>query len=178
MGYVQKTLAPGENYDYRAKFNWTYDFQSWFWLLLGAVPALIWIVVAFGRGGDMPVMERGFFVFAGAALIFGLIILTTRYVHRWTTVIAITSLRLILKTGLIARQAHDVSLDKIEEVFVNQSFLGRLFGYGVLTVHGTGVAAIGFPILDRPVELRRRLETAVAGARGAARENAHSAEQA
>lgn len=164
MGYVKKTLAPGEDYRFRAHFNWTYDFQSWFWLLLGAIPLLIWAVALFSAG-PAPSMGAGFYSFADAAFLIGLVILTTRYVHRWTTVIAITSLRLILKTGLIARQSHEVPLDKIEEVFVNQSFLGRIFGYGVLTVHGTGVTAIEFPVLDKPVDLRRRLETAVSDAR-------------
>lgn len=164
MGYVRNTLAPGEEYIYRARFNWTYDFQSWFWFVLGALPIIIWAAVSARRGEIIP-MGALFLTPAGAALLCGFLILLTRYVHRWTTVIAITTVRLIMKTGLIAREAHEVSLDKIEEVFVNQSFLGRIFGYGVLTVHGTGVAAIEFPVLDRPVELRRTLEAAVAAAR-------------
>ena len=164
MAYVQKTLAPNEEYLYRAHFNWTYDVQSWFWLVLGAVPALFWIA-AFVAKGAPPAFGPAFLVFTAAAFAFGLIIALGRYVHKWTTVIAVTSVRLILKTGLIARKAHEVSLDKIEEVFVDQSFLGRLLGYGTLTVHGTGVAIIKFPIIGKPVKTRRKLETAIAEAR-------------
>ena len=173
MAYVKKTLAPGEEYSYRAHFNWTYDFQSWFWFALGAVPALLWLL-AYALRGAVPATGPAFFIPAGAALAIGLVILTTRYVHRWTTVVALTNMRLIMKTGLIARKAHEVSLDKIEEVLVTQSFLGRIFGYGVLAVHGTGAAVIRFPILRKPVELRRRLETASAAARKNARQGAQA----
>lgn len=170
MGYVQNTLAPGEKYNYRAHFNWTYDARSWSWFLLGAVPALMW-VLAYGIKGEPPALSPAFYAFGGAAFVCGALIALARFIHRWTTVIAVTSVRLILKTGLIARKAHEVSLDKIEEVLVDQSFLGRLFGYGVLTVHGTGVAVIKFPVIGQPIEVRRKLETAIAEARKAARAN-------
>ena len=95
----------------------------------------------------------------------GLIILLQRYIHKWTTVIAVTTVRLVLKTGLIARNAHEVSLDKIEEILVHQSFIGRIVGFGHLTIRGTGVAVIEFPILARPMTVRREIETAMVQAR-------------
>ncbi len=164
MGYVKKTLAPNEEYLYRAHFNWTYDFRSWFWLALGALPAAFWLG-AFVAGGQAPAFGNVFVVFAGAAFAAGLVILTQRYIHRWTTVIAVTSVRLILKTGLISRDSHEVSLDKIEEILVHQSFLGRVLGYGALTIRGTGIAVISFPILGEPLHVRREIETAIVRAR-------------
>jgi uncharacterized membrane protein YdbT with pleckstrin-like domain len=167
MGYVKKTLAPNEDYLYRAHFNWTYDFRSWFWFALGAVPIAFWLG-AFVAGGQTPAFGNVFVILAGAAFAAGLVILAQRYIHRWTTVIAVTSVRVTLKTGLISRSTYEIPLDKIEEVMVHQSFLGRLLGYGALSVHGTGVAVIKFPILGNPVKVRREIETAIEQARAKA----------
>ncbi len=164
MAYVKKTLAPDEDYLYRAHFNWTYDFRSWFWLALGALPTAFWLA-ALITGGQAPAFGKSFVILGGVAFASGLIIFTQRYVHRWTTVIAVTSVRLILKTGLISRNAHEISLDKIEELLVHQSFLGRVLGYGALTIRGTGVAVINFPILGEPLHVRREIETAIVRAR-------------
>ncbi len=168
MAYVKKTLAPGEEYLYRAHFNWTYDFQSWGWLLLGAVPALFWILSLSLADGQA--MGRTFWLFAGAALAAGTVICLTRYVHKWTTVIAVTSVRMVLKTGMIARAAHEVMLDEIEEVLVRQSFLGRILGYGVIKVRGTGEAIVEFPVIGKPMRVRQEIETAVMRARDAAKQ--------
>jgi len=165
MGYVKKTLAPGEDYIYRAHFNWTYDFKSWFWFVLGCTPIAIWLAGFVMAGGAAPSFGAGFYGIGGAAFLLGLAILTARYVHRWTTVIAVTSVRLILKSGLVSRETHEVSLDKIEEVLMHQPFLGRILGYGVLTIRGTGIAVIEFPVLGQPMEIRRELETAVVRSR-------------
>lgn len=166
MAYVRKTLAPGEDYLYRAKFNWTYDFGSWFWLTFSAIPFGIWLTVVVRDSFSINSADTVFTTFTFGALGIGALILLTRYVHKWTTVIAVTTARLILKKGLVARDTHEVSLDKIEEVLVHQSFIGRILGFGKLTIRGTGIAVIEFPILARPTEIRREIETAVVRARG------------
>jgi len=164
MGYVKQTLEPYEDYLYRAHFNWTYDSRSWLWFALGALPAAFWLG-AFVAAGQAPDFGMSFTILGGAAFASGLVIFTQRYVHRWTTVIAVTSVRVILKTGLVSRNTYEIPLDKIEEVMVHQSFLGRMLGYGALSVHGTGVAVIKFPVLGNPVKVRREVETAIVRAK-------------
>jgi uncharacterized membrane protein YdbT with pleckstrin-like domain len=104
-------------------------------------------------------------MFAASSGVLGAYIAFTRYVHKWTTVIAITSIRLILKKGLIARITAEMNLDKIEEVIVRQTFLGRILGYGRLTVRGTGISVIEFPDIANPVGFRQRIEQAMVGAK-------------
>ena len=172
VAYVKKTLAPGEEYLYRAHFNWTYDVQSWFWFALSCIPAGMW-AWGFTKEYFHPEPFGENFIFAsGAAFMLGLFIMLRRYVHKWTTVIAVTSVRLILKTGLVARTAHEVMLDEIEEVLVTQSFLGRILGYGVLKARGTGSAVVEFPVLGQPMRVRREIETAIVRARGMVRQPA------
>ena len=169
MAYVKKTLAPDEEYLYRAHFNWTYDVQRWFWLAFSAIPAGMWLEASARAGFAHDPIGHGFLFFAGAAFMLGVVICLRRYVHKWTTVIAVTSVRLILKTGMIARQSHEVMLDEIEEVLVTQTFLGRILGYGVLRVRGTGDAVVEFPVIGAPMRVRRELEAAIVEARGMAR---------
>ncbi len=166
MAYVKNTLAPDEDYLYRAKFNWTYDVRSWFWFAIGLLPALLWFYGITKEYFRLEPFGAAFIFFSGSAFTLGLYILLSRYIHKWTTVVAVTSVRLILKTGLIARNAHEVMLDEIEEVIVQQSFLGRLLGYGLLTARGTGAAVVEFPILGKPIQIRREIETAIVRARG------------
>ena len=172
MAYVKKTLAPGEEYLYRAHFNWTYDVQSWFWLAFSAIPAGMWIEAAARHYFAHEPFGHVFLFFAGAAFMLGVMICLRRYIHKWTTVIAVTSVRLILKTGMIARQSHEVMLDEIEEVLVEQSFLGRILGYGVLRVRGTGAAVVEFPVIGSPMRVRREIEMALIEARGLTRKRA------
>ena len=55
-----------------------------------------------------------------------------------TTEFAVTSQRIIAKTGLIRRRTTEILLQKVESIKVDQGLLGRLFGYGRLEVVGTG----------------------------------------
>lgn len=165
MAYVKRTLAEGEDYLYRAHFNWTYDALSVFWFLIGAIPALFWVINA-AQTNPQPL--SGFFLFlTGISFSLGTLLALSRYVRKWTTVIAVTSRRLILKTGLIARSSHEIVLDEIEEVFIAQPFWGRIAGFGQLEVRGTGDVVIAFPILGEPIRVRREIEAAVMRARNA-----------
>ncbi len=178
MAYVKKTLAPGEEYLYRAHFNWTYDLESWFWLAVGLIPSAIWIQALARNYLYTSGLTNAFFVLCIVSIILASMIALQRYIHKWTTVIAVTTARLILKTGLIARETHEVTLDKIEEVLMHQSFLDRIVGRGTLTIRGTGIAVIEFPVLARPTVIRRKIEEAVVGARGVVKQAATAAQAA
>lgn len=99
MGYVKNTLAPGEEYLYRAKFNWTYDAHSWAWFLLGAAPAMVWLFQLFHNYLWVEKIDQLFTFTAGFLFAASAIYLLYRYIQRWTTVVAVTSRRLILKRG-------------------------------------------------------------------------------
>ena len=178
MAYVKKTLAPGEEYIYRAHFNWTYDLNSWFWLALGLMPPLFWIYAFAQDYLYTSALSNAYIGLCVISFVLGAVISLQRYIHKWTTVIAVTTARLILKTGLIARDTHEVSLDKIEEVLMHQSFLDRIVGRGELTIRGTGIAVIEFPVLARPAEVRRKIEEAVVSARGLVKQAAAATQNA
>ena len=55
---------------------------------------------------------------------------------------------------------NEIALPNIEGVRVEQSFWGRILGYGHLRIEGTGVDAVEIPNIADPVGFRRAIETA------------------
>ena len=71
---------------------------------------------------------------------------------------AITNRRVIIKLGLVSRRTFEMNLSKIESVNVDQSLLGRMLGYGTITVIGTGGTRETFADIAAPVEFRRQFQ--------------------
>lgn len=168
-GYVEKTLAGGEEILHRANFNWTFSFFPVLWFALGASAALMLLFVQFGGGVAFTELEVAWW-FAGVAFLAGSWILLGHLIVLYTTEIVVTTYRFVFKTGLIARDTQEVSLNKIEEITLQQSIWGRIFGFGQLTLRGTGVGVIELPNLDSPIEVRKIIENARAALRKGDRE--------
>ena len=76
-------------------------------------------------------------------------------IQQCTDEYVITNRRVIIKKGLIARYTLEMNLQKIETVGVDQSILGRILGYGCITVIGTGGTREEFHYLKNPIEFRK-----------------------
>jgi len=74
--------------------------------------------------------------------------------RRWTTEIAVTDRRVILKRGFIRRHTVEMNMQKVESVDVDQTQLGRLFDYGSVTIRGTGSTFETLRMIDAPLKLR------------------------
>ena len=77
---------------------------------------------------------------------------------RWSSEFVITNRRIIIKTGFIARRTFEMNLSKIESVNVDQSFMGRIFGYGSMTIIGTGGTREAFRNIRKPLEFRKAFQ--------------------
>ena len=136
MGYVDKSLAVNEIVVGRAHFHWSYR--------LLALLALIFLGV----------------------FIIGIWIFFAMMIRAWTTEIAVTNQRFVLKRGWLSLSTEEIALPNIEGVKVQQGFWGRVLGYGHIHVEGTGVDAIETPPIGHPVEFRRAIENAKFGGSG------------
>jgi len=76
-------------------------------------------------------------------------------IQRWTSEFAVTNRRVVIKLGLISRQTLELSLAKVESIGVEQSLLGRIFGYGTIIVIGTGGTRERFDQIANPLGFRR-----------------------
>jgi uncharacterized membrane protein YdbT with pleckstrin-like domain len=83
------------------------------------------------------------------------------FLRRLTNEMALTSRRLVAKTGLIAVRTVEIKAQKIESVQVRQGLFGRIFNYGTLIITGTGSSHAPLFAIDDPVGFRRRFEDAL-----------------
>jgi len=78
-------------------------------------------------------------------------------INKWTTERVLTNSRYIQKTGWIARNTEEISIYKIEEVDLSQTILGRVLGYGSISISGTGSGNIILNSIDDPLLFQKNL---------------------
>lgn len=93
-----------------------------------------------------------------SACALGLLLLLRSMIPIWTTEIGVTNHRLIVKRGWLVRSTDELQLNAIEKVNFNQGFLGRLFGFGNVDVHGTGMDDLHVPAVADPMGLLKAIE--------------------
>ena len=79
-------------------------------------------------------------------------------IDRASSEFAITNRRVVIKVGLFSRRTFEMNLSKIESVNVDQSLLGRMLGYGTITLIGTGGTKETFGSIAAPLEFRRQFQ--------------------
>jgi uncharacterized membrane protein YdbT with pleckstrin-like domain len=90
----------------------------------------------------------------------GFITIIKPLIAYFTTEMGVTNKRFIFKTGLISRDSLELNLSKVENVRINQSLIGRILGYGDVTVVGTGGTRAVVNFIDNPQNLKREISSA------------------
>lgn len=98
----------------------------------------------------------------GAVVVVGLVLLVPPLVAYRTTEFGVTNKRVIVKTGFIRRHTLELLLRQVEAISVDQSLMGRLFGFGSITLTGTGGVREEFHRVVSPLEFRRRIQAQTA----------------
>jgi uncharacterized membrane protein YdbT with pleckstrin-like domain len=88
-------------------------------------------------------------------VIIGIPWLIAAILQKITTEMAVTNKRVIIKTGIISRRTIEMNLSKIENIEVNQNIIGRIFGYGIITIVGTGGTYEPFKNVSQPLDFRK-----------------------
>ncbi len=144
MKYVNSLLASDETIRFKTRRHWlVYGYAIFMLALLVASLAL-----PQNLHGEKFVIALFLVPLAVIAAFFG-------WIRRVATVIAVTNHRLICKNGLISRHTVEMNLDKIESVDVDQSALGRIFGFGTVTIRGVGTTIDPIRGIADPVGLRQ-----------------------
>ena len=78
-------------------------------------------------------------------------------INKWTTERVLTNKRYIQKTGWISRKTEEISINKIEEVEMFQSIVGRVLNYGSVNISGTGIGKIKLNLIDDPLTFQKNL---------------------
>jgi uncharacterized membrane protein YdbT with pleckstrin-like domain len=172
MSYVERSLVPGERLLYETRHHWM--------VLIGPLlMALVFVGLAAGLFVEAIEAKNGSGVLAGASaeavhgmdfvaialvaaaigtLVYGL-------AKRNATEMAVTDRRVLIKTGIGNRRTLDLMLSRVESIGVEETFFGRMLGYGSVVVHGTGGTPESFVMIAHPQEFRRSVQQQIGAPR-------------
>jgi uncharacterized membrane protein YdbT with pleckstrin-like domain len=152
MRYVRRVLQPGETIVYSTKLHWIIYWR--------AILLLIVCIMLAGAAWYMADNKNLSLALGIAAVIFALLGLSSAlrtFIRRWTTELAVTDRRVIYKEGLIARRTLEMNRSRVESVDVYQTILGRIMGYGTITLRGTGGSLEPMHTIDDPLTFRSHI---------------------
>ena len=73
----------------------------------------------------------------------------------------VTTKRIVLKKGFIARRTEEMKNTKVETVEISQGILGRILGYGDIKVTGQGISNVVFKTVSSPLKAKMKIEEAI-----------------
>ena len=156
MSYVSRTLGTGETIEYEVEFHWLWTFSAYFFLVLFGGTGIIGSFLLYTEEETQNAIEVIMSVGA-VGLAVGLIIFLYMMIKKWTTERVLTNLRFIQKKGWIIRKTEEIRIDRMEEVNLTQSILGRIFDYGDVRISGMGVGHIFLKMIDDPLGYQKKL---------------------
>jgi uncharacterized membrane protein YdbT with pleckstrin-like domain len=153
VSYIEDSLSSGEKIEHLFKLHSFAWVPMCIWLILGLVIlGLTWFVVLYE--------------FLRLWLILGLVtfgltwfvafyeFLRLKFIEQ-----GVTNKRVVLKKGIISRSTEEMKLTSIETVEINQSFWGRIFGFGTVKVTGKGISDVVYKGIDDPMAVKRQIES-------------------
>ena len=150
MSYLDDHLLGGERIVYRARLHWTIFLTS-----------IVVVLLGIGLGILLQVLEPAY-SYAGLALAgVGLLLAIGPAVRYISSEFAVTDKRVLGKLGFIERESKETLLSKIEAIAIDQGVLGRILGFGTVTITGTGGTQESFPRISEPLEFRRQIQSQI-----------------
>lgn len=149
MSYLENNLTQGENVVYQANIHWFLFVRPALLLLLGYL--------------FYSALGTGFIHWIGIILlVFGVLSLVERLSIKIGSLYAVTNKRIILKSGIIKRDALELMLHKCEGIRINQGIWGRIAGFDTIIVT-TGGATNSYRFVADPMKFRNIINEQIAG---------------
>ena len=146
MSYIQNNLQAGEEIKYKADIHW-YIF---------AYPVILLLLSAFFSSA-----QTGLFYYVSILLLLsGLFQLIKRILLKMGAEYVVTNKKVILKSGILNRDALELVLNKCEGIRINQSFMGRMLGFGSIVVT-TGGVTNKFDFITHPRKCRNEINAQI-----------------
>jgi uncharacterized membrane protein YdbT with pleckstrin-like domain len=149
MSYLENNLTQGENVVYTANIHWFLFVRPALLLLLGYL--------------FYSALGTGFIHWIGIILlVFGVLSLVERLSIKIGSLYAVTNKRIILKSGIIKRDALELMLHKCEGIRINQGIWGRIARFGTIIVT-TGGATNSYRFVADPMKFRNIINEQIVG---------------
>ena len=153
MAYFNKVAKPGETLLAKGRLHWI--------IYAGAfLPLILAIAVVIGAAiANSPQITVPLYIAAALLGVLALYTFISRFLVGATTEFSVTDHRVIVKRGLLSLHTVEMNLDKIESVDVDQTLLGRMLGYGTVTIRGVGSSWDPIPQIADPISFRNAITT-------------------
>jgi uncharacterized membrane protein YdbT with pleckstrin-like domain len=150
-------LADGERVFFHGHPSW----RSMVWF---HAKGFLWAVVAGAAAGILSAVIRGrveaSWAAAAVVLVF-VVALGAGLVNRQRITYTITSRRLSVETGLLARETHETRLEQVQDINATQSLFDRLLGVGTVAFDTASGSVISFAGVDDPEWVARIVDEAL-----------------
>lgn len=158
MSYIDATLVPGEEVVYQTRLHWVVMLlHILFSLVLVITGAGLFVYLRMQTGLDMNLV-RILIGFAALLAIVGVAAFIVGMARRNATEMAVTTRRVVIKTGLAARKTIEMLLNKVESIEVSETTGGRMLGYGTIVIIGTGGTSEPFHKMAHPLQFRSQVQ--------------------
>jgi uncharacterized membrane protein YdbT with pleckstrin-like domain len=151
MGYLQHVLQPGETVLQEGRLHWFIYWKAVLFVIIACAIAALYFLTT------DPTMQYAALAAGGLFLVLAIFFAIGAAIRRRSTELAVTDHRIIYKTGVFSRHTMEMNRSKVESVDVDQSFFGRMFGYGTILVRGTGGSLEPLPNIQDPLTLRSHI---------------------
>jgi uncharacterized membrane protein YdbT with pleckstrin-like domain len=158
MSYVERNLIPGEKVFYKTGLHWSVLIGPF---LLGGVFAALALLLAFEADSDKSAASgpSGIaLIGVGVLAVIAATSIISGIFRRKSLEMAVTNKRVITKAGIFTRQTFELLLSKIESIGVEESLMGRMLGFGTVTIRGTGGTSDPFRKIAHPLEFRKQVQ--------------------
>jgi len=159
MKYVESLLGKNEQILWRARQHWivlsaNFVINLFIFIVIWAIYS---VAGTLGQGwlGDFLRNNRGFTLIL---LLIPIGWFGWEFLQWWAEEYLITTHRVVQTEGLINKHTSDSALEKINDITLNQSFWGRILGYGDLEIiTGSDIGTNVLKRLAKPVEFKKTL---------------------
>lgn len=159
MGYIESLMATGETVQFVTRQHWLTPLRSL--LTNGTALALTLLASGFASqraaAGAGTGWQLGVAVCALIAAVF-VVRLAKDFLTWWNLIYIVSTRRVLEIEGVFNKVVRDSNLDKVNDIILRQSFLGRILGYGELEIiTGSDVGVNQFHNLSHPIEFKRKI---------------------
>jgi len=160
MSYIDANLIPGEKVVYQTRLHWIVMLGHILFagFVLG-LPGAILLYYARKEQAEASAQNQHLMLGgAGVLLVSAVAVIVAGLVRRSATEMAVTTRRVVIKTGLAARKTIEMLLNKVESIEVSETAGGRMLGYGTIVIIGTGGTSEPFHKVAHPLEFRSQVQ--------------------
>lgn len=150
MGYLERLLGRSERIVFSTRQHWLVLVMS---ALIDGFLAVAVVVVAVLLSG-----VEGILAVLGVLAVLPAIHFIVKYLNWHNLQFIVTNRRVMEIRGVINKRASDSSLEKVNDVVLEQSILGRLLGYGTVEIiTGSDIGVNFFRRIAQPVRFKTEM---------------------